>query len=183
LIGSGCLSVLTLHATAVPVDFTFAETAPNTTQVSLPMLLNGPNDTVFLKFKIPEIGLIEAINSFTINVTVYDNGDGGGETGTIQFALPSENLDLGGFAPNLNRTTSSSPVTLSFSLTPDEIALVLPTIQDGNFRIKVLRDTGDFFVGGGSASIDAMLAPEPASLFTAISGLLMAVAWRRRRRA
>src|SRR5882724_1711753 len=182
LIGSACLAVLSLHATPVAVDFVFAELPPNSTQTALPFLLDGTNDTMFLKFKIPNIGQITAINSFTINVTVYDDGDGGGETGTIQFALPSTNLTLINFFPNLNGTTSSSPVTFSDSLSGGEIAQVFPSIQDGNFRIKVLRNTGDFFLANGAtAVIDATLAPEPASLFSGISGLLVVIAWRRRR--
>jgi hypothetical protein len=182
LIGLACLSVLSVQATPVAVDFMFAELPPNSIQTLLPFLLNGPNDTLFLKFKIPDIALIQTINSFDINVTVYDNGDGGGETGTVQFALPGTNLTLTGFAPNLNRTTSSSPVTLSDSLSASDIAQVFPSIQDGKFRIKVLRLSGDFFVGGGTAFIDATLVPEPASLLTVISGLLVAAAGLRRRR-
>jgi hypothetical protein len=181
LIGSACLSVLSVQATPVSVNLVFAELPPNATQVPLPFLLDGINDTLFLKFKIPNIALIETINSFNINVTVYDDGDPGGETGKIQFALPGTNLTLADFAPNLNGTTSSSPVTLSDSLSASDIAEVFPSILDGSFRVRVQRDSGDFFVAGGTAFIDATLVPEPSSLFSMIGGLLVVTACFRRR--
>jgi hypothetical protein len=181
LIGLACLSGFSLRATSVPVNFDFAELPPNSTQESLPYLLNGTNDTLFLKFLIPDIDLIETINSITVNVTLYDNGDHGGETGRIQFALPSTNIDLASFTTNLNGTTQSSPETFTDSLSPNEIAEVFPSIEDGNLRIKVQRDTGDFFVAGGTVIIDATLVPEPASLLSAIGGLVAIGVWRRRR--
>ena len=183
LIGLVCSCAFSVRATNLPVNFNFAELPPNSTQVTLPFLLDGVTDTMFLKFKVPGIANVTSINSFDIDIAVFDNGDGGGETGTIQFALPAVNITLGTFFPNLNRSTPGSPVVLPISLTPDQIAQVFPAIQDGNFRIKILRDSGDFFVGGGVAFIDANLAsvPEPASFLTVISGLIVAGAWLRRR--
>jgi hypothetical protein len=182
LVGAVCLSAFSAHATPVAVDFLFAELPPNSTQTPLPFLLDGVNDTLFLKFTIPDIAQILTINSFTINVTVYDDGDGGGENGIVQFALPGTNVPLASFGPSLNGFTASSPLTLSDSLSPSEIAEVLPSIQDGNFRIKVMRGNGDFLVGGGTATIDATLAPEPASFLGAAGGLLVAALLRRRLR-
>ncbi len=181
LIALACHLTVAARATPIAVDFKDAETPPNTTQVSLPFLLNNANDTVFLKFKIPDIDMVETINSFDISVSLYDNGDRGGETGTIEFALPNgPNLSLASFSPDLNGFTASSPDTFTFSLTPDQIAEVLPSILDGNFRIKIQRDSGDFLVGGGTASIDATLAPEPASFSIVIGGLLAVAGLRRR---
>jgi hypothetical protein len=152
LVGLVCLSAFSLQATPVAVNFVFAEQPPNSTHVALPFLMNATNDELFLKFKIPDIALIETINSFDINVTVYDDGDVAGETGRILFALPGPNLPLTGFS-----------------------------LQDGSFRIRVVRDSGDFFVGGGTAFIDATLVPEPASLLGVFSGLLMIGVWLRGR--
>jgi hypothetical protein len=182
LIALLCHLTVSARATPIEVDFKNAETPPNSTQVSLPFLLNNANDTVFLKFKIPDIDMVETINSFDISVSLYDNGDRGGETGTIEFALPDgPNLLLTSFSPNLNGFTAISPDTFTFSLTPDEIAEVFPSILDGNFRIRIQRDSGDFIVGGGTASIDATLAaPEPASLCIVIGGLLAVAGLRRR---
>jgi len=175
-IACGCTGVA--HAGQVEVDFVGGEvpTGPGSTvtiPANLPVLLGGNGDigisnfvgdTLFLKFKIPDVAYIEAVNSFVVNVTVFDNGDGGGESGDIDFALPGTNIVLASPAfTTLNRYTLSSPLTLSYTLTADEIAEILPTISDGNFRLRIVRDTGDFEVAGGSASIDAILSPEPSS--------------------
>jgi hypothetical protein len=150
-----CLSVLyaiPAQATPFTVDFVKAEHAPDSTVEQLPYLMNGANDLLFLKFKIPEIALLGSINSFIINVLLADSatlpggtlvpGDGGGETGFIDFALPGRNLELLFFAPNLNRTTQANPAFITIPLCDCEVQEVLSSIQDGNFRIRLQRNSG-----------------------------------------
>jgi len=163
------LAVAGASATSIPANFVFAEIPPNTTQVTLPYFLDNVNDNVFLKFRIPDIANVVSIQSFIINLSVFDDGDGGGESGTVQFALPGANATLASFFGNLNRTTVNSQVVLPIPLDPSVIEQVFPSIQDGTFRIKILRDTGDFFVGGATVSIDATMVPEPGSLLLAFS--------------
>src|SRR5579871_4237408 len=137
--GLVCLLIFPVAATPIGVDFKNAEIPPNATQVTLPYLLNNESDTVFLKFKIPNIDTVASIDAFEITITLFDNGDRGGETGEFQFALPNgPNLELGTFGPNLNGTTAQSPITFVFDLSPDQIDLVFPSILDGNFRIKII---------------------------------------------
>jgi len=170
-------------ATPIAVNFKNAETPPNSTQVSLPFFASSESDTVFLRFKIPGIGTVGTINTFDITVSLYDDGDRGGETGVIQFALPNgPNLTLGNFGPNLNGFTAGSPDVFTFDLTPDQIAQVFPSIEDGNFRIRIQRNSGSYYVAGGTASIDANLVPEPASLIPAGIGLLLVAVGLHRRR-
>jgi len=161
-----------VQATPMQVDFVRAELPPNSTTTPLPFLLSGANDTLFLKFKIPGIAQIASINSFVINLDVYDDADGGGETFEGQFALPGSNIPLFFFFPNLNRVTAAAPITLPISIDPANFDLILPSIQDGNFRIKLLSNTGDFFVGAASASLDATLIPEPGSIGFVLGGVL-----------
>ena len=183
------------QAGAIEVDFVDAEIpiGPGSTitiPAALPGLMGGtsdagiPNfigDTVFLKFKIPDISELANIDSFTVSVSVYDNSDGGGESADIAFAQPGTNISLASPAfLTLNHVTSSAPNTYTYALTPDQISQVVPTITDGNFRVRIMRDTGDFELAGGSASIDVTLAtatPEPSSMalltggFFAMAGL------------
>jgi hypothetical protein len=175
------LSAVLCTASMIPVNFKNAETPPGPTTVTLPYLLSLGDDTLFLRFKIPNISTVASVNSMNITVTLYDDGDRGAESGRIQFALPSgPNMDLGSYSAALDQTTSSAPLILSYTLDPSQIAQVFPTIQDGNFRIKVLRDTGDFYVAGGTVTIDASI-PEPASILTGATGLLLLASIVRRR--
>jgi len=174
LIGAIFLTVVGATATPLPVNFVFAEIPPNTTQVSLPYFLDNVNDNVFLKFRIPDIANVVSIQSFIVNLSLFDDGDGGGETGTIQFALPGTNVTLASFFGNLNRTTEGSQVVIPIALDRSVIDQVFPSIQDGTFRIKILRDSGDFFVGVATVSIDATMAPEPGSLLLALSAISLA---------
>jgi hypothetical protein len=170
-----------LRATTISADFVRAEVSPNSVTTVLPFLMNGPNNAIFLKFKIPNFDQISSINSFEIDITLFDNADGGGETGEFQFAQPGTNISLGLFGPNLNRTTQASPAVFPIPLCPCAISQIFPSLQDGTFRIKILRDTGDFFVGGGTATLDVTLAPEPSALFGTATGLLAIAAFFRRR--
>jgi hypothetical protein len=183
------------HAAPIPVTFVGAEipTGPGSTvtiPAALPGLMGGasdigvPNfvgDTLFLKFQIPDVSELTSIDSFTVSVSVYDNDDGGGESADIDFAQPGTNITLASPAfTTLNHITASDPETFTYSLTPAEISQVFPTITDGNFRIRIMRDTGDFEVAGGSATIDGTLAPEPSSLMLLTGGFFVAAGLFRR---
>jgi MYXO-CTERM domain-containing protein len=136
---------------------------------------------LFLKFSIPDISQVTAITSFVINLSFYDNDDGGGESAEIDFAQPGANLVLADPAfTSLNHIEAGDPLTLTYSLTPAEIAQVMPNLEDGTFRIRIERDTGDYYVAGGSAEIDATLAPEPSTAMLGAGALLALTAWRRR---
>ncbi|HEX3748889.1 MAG TPA: PEP-CTERM sorting domain-containing protein [Bryobacteraceae bacterium] len=147
--------------------------------MGLPVFMNGTDDLTFLKFKI-DLSTIATINSFEIDVSVFDDGDAGGESADIEFAQPSTNISLGSFT-NLNGTTEGSPETFSFFLTSDEINQVIPTITDGTFRIRIQRGSGDFYLAGGSATLDVTSTPEPSAWFMAAGGLLLGTLAIRRR--
>jgi hypothetical protein len=172
-----CAAAVLAHAASIEVDFVGAgiPTGPGSTvtiDAALPGLMGGASDatvgnyvgdTLFLKFKIPDTSELSNIDSFTVSVSLYDNGDGGGESAQIDFAQPLTNIVLADPAfTTLNHITSSSPEIFTYTLTPAQITQVLPTITDGNFRIRIMRETGDFEVAGASAAID--VTPEPSSL-------------------
>jgi hypothetical protein len=192
----GAMACGLAHAGAIEVDYVGAEipTGPGSTvtiPADLPGLMGGASDsgapgfvgdTLFLKFKIPDISQLASIDSFSVSVTVYDNGDGGGESADIDFAQPGTNITLASPAfTTLNHITAGLPTTLTYNLTADEINQVFPTITDGNFRVRIMRDSGDYYVAGGSASIDGTLAPEPLSMmlltgsFFVMAGLFRSV--------
>ncbi len=175
------LCAASLQATTITADFVRAEVSPSSVTTVLPFLMNGPNNAIFLKFKIPNFDQIVSINSFEIDIRfVRQCGRWEGKRGEIQFAQPGTNLSLGLFGPNLNRTTQASPAVFPIPLCPCEISQIFTSLQDGTFRIKILRDTGDFFVGGGAATLDVTLAPEPSALFGTAIGLLAIVGLLRR---
>jgi len=167
--------------TIIVPDFVKAEIPPNSTQVTLPYVMDKTHDILFLKFNIPNFSQIVSIESFVLNVILYDNADGGGESGDIEFAQPSTNLFLANFF-TLNHTDASNPALFTLPLCPCEITQISPSLQDGNFRIRFARDTGDFIVGGAAAIMDVTLAPEPATTASIAGGLLALVAFRTRRR-
>jgi hypothetical protein len=191
----GAMACSLAQAGAIEADFVGAEipTGPGSTvtiPAALPGLMGGNSDvgvpgfvgdTLFLKFKIPDISELTSIDSFTVSVSVFDNGDGGGESADIAFAQPSTNISLAAPAfTTLNHITAAAPNTYTYALSPDQINQVFPTITDGNFRVRIMRDTGDFEVAGGSASIDGTLAPEPSSLMLLTGGFLVAAGLFRR---
>jgi len=174
------------RAGQIEVDFTGGEIpigpgSTVTTPATLPALLGGnadsgisnfDGDLLFLKFKIPDISQVLSINSFTVSVTVYDDEVDAGESAEIDFAQPGTNIVLASPAfTSLNGTTAGSSSILTYSLSASEISQVFPTITDGNFRVRIMRETGDFEVAGGSASIDAVLSPEPDSVWLAAAGI------------
>ena len=191
----GAMTCGLAHAGAIEVDFIDLEVpiGPGST-VTLPGPtpalmgnasdagpLNFVGDTLFLKFKIPDISEVLSINSFSVSVSLFDNGDGGGESADIAFAQPSTNIVLAAPAfTTLNHVTAALPTTFTYDLTPAQIAQILPTITDGNFRVRIMRDSGSFEVAGGSASIDATLAPEPSSWMLLTGGFFAAAGLFRR---
>jgi len=173
-----------LLSTPLTINFVGAQLPPNSTNVGLPFLLDNITDVLFLKYKVPSMLNVIAINSLTVTINVFDDDDGGMESGHIDFALPGSNLLLTGFFANIRTFTATSPLPLTASLCQCEIAQVLPSMLDGNFRIRIARDSGDFYVLGGTVDIDAVVAPEPASISTAAGGLaFLAALVRLKRRA
>lgn len=169
------------NATPIIAEFVRAELPPNSTTTPLPFLLSGANDILFLKFKIPNFSNIASINYLEIDLLLYDDDDGGGESGRFQFALPGGNLDLGGFAANIRPLTAASPAVIPLIVCGCEIDQILPSLQDGNFRIKIMRDTGDFIVDHlqGMAFLDVTFVPEPSAFVCCVAGLLLIATLRR----
>jgi len=54
--------------------------------------MDKTHDILFLKFNIPNSSQIVSIESFVLHVVLYDNADGGGESGDIEFAQPGANF-------------------------------------------------------------------------------------------
>jgi hypothetical protein len=139
-------------------------TAPGNPDIGLP---GYAGDTIFLKFRSEYLADIEAINSFSITITFQDNADDGGETARVAYALPDSNLILAD-SPfvKLGKNNDPNPDTITLTLTPDQIAQALPGISDNNFRVQIMRETGDFLVTGASAQLDVTYfsTPEPATL-------------------
>ncbi|HEX4134450.1 MAG TPA: hypothetical protein VHY84_07575 [Bryobacteraceae bacterium] len=182
------------RADAIEADFVRGELPPDSTTFTSPVFL-GPDGDVssdglgnvsageiaFLKFDIPDIANVASISTFDFFVTLYDDDDGGGESGDIDFALPGNNVQFLETFTSLNHTTEADPETIEIDLTADQIAEIFPSLSDGTFRIRISRDTGDFYVAPtGSAIIDGDLltdTPEPSSAylmagFCAAAGLL-----------
>jgi hypothetical protein len=182
LAGTALLSAVSIEATPIAVNFVNAETPSPTTTQALPFLLDINNQALFLRFKLPDVSLINAIDSITVNVRVFDDGDRGGETGQTEFALPSSpNQVLVFFFPNINGTTQASPLPLSNTITdPTLLAQIIPSLADGNLRIRVVRDSGSFNVLDGSVTIDANV-PEPAAISSFAGGLFVIAGLVRRR--
>jgi hypothetical protein len=180
------LSFRSLQATPIVVENVGPQIPPNSTNVSLPFLLlggAGNPDILFFKFKVPNIADVVAINSLVVTIDLADDDDGGGESWHIDFAQPSANLSLMAIGPvNIRPFTTSSPLQLVLPLCACEIDQVLPSMADGNFRIRIQRDSGDFYVVGASVAIDATV-PEPATALPLAAGLgLFSVLWRTRSR-
>lgn len=178
-------------ADAIEADFVRGELPPDSTTFTSPVFLGPAGDVssdglnnvsageiAFLKFDIPNIANVASINTLDFFVTLEDDNDGGGESGDIDFALPGNNVQFLDTFTRLNRT---GPTTVEIDLTEDQIAEIFPSLSDGTFRIRVSRDTGDFYLDPtGSAVIDGDLltdTPEPSSAymmagFCAAAGLL-----------
>ena len=110
-------------------------------------------EIAFLKFDIPDIANVASISTFDFFVTVFDDDDGGGESGDIDFALPGNNVQFLDTFTSLNHTTEGDPATIEVDLTADQIAEIFPSLSDGTFRIRISRDTGDFYVAPEEARL------------------------------
>jgi hypothetical protein len=141
---------------------------------------NFQGDTIFLKFHSDYLVNVEGIDIFKITIVFTDDLVDGGESAQIAYSLPGSNIILADPAfTKLGGKVDPNPDTLTFDLTPDQIAAALPGISDNNFRVRVKRETGDFTITDAYATLDVRYAPEPASVFL----LLPAVGafWLRRR--
>ncbi len=148
-------------------------------------------DTIFLKFQSSYLGDIESFNSIKVTITFADNAQDGGETARVDYALPSENIPLNGSditSPfvKLGKAPDSNPDTITFTLnsadiTADQRAKVLAGFSDDNFRIRIMRETGDFLVTGASAQLDVNYSavPEPATFLLLLPAVGL-IALRRR---
>jgi hypothetical protein len=177
-------------ASPIAVNYIRDEIPPDPTNLGLPYYQNNVSDLIVLIFRIPQINDVVSINSFVVTISLFDdapnnNSEPNPEHGFIQFAQPGPNIQLGEFGL-LNGYGQGNPNTLSFALDILTINQVFPSILDGNFRIRVKQDTGDYYVGGASATIDAVLAsetvPEPATMLTIATGLGAIITRTRRRR-
>jgi hypothetical protein len=174
-------------ANPLAVNFTTAEIplGPGTTDAfptALPVLLGGNSDiglpgyvgdTIFLKFRPEDLTDVEAINSLTFSLTFLDNEKDGGETAQIAYALPGSNIILEDLALTklpIDRQDNPIPLTLTYELSPEQLGLAAPGIfDDGNFRVRIMRESGDFLITGAAATMDVTYAaatatPEPATL-------------------
>jgi hypothetical protein len=166
-----------MEAHAAPIQVNFLQAAlPGPVDVGLPFLLDSGNETAFLSFSIPDAASIDSINSFSVSVSFFDDGDAETEAGSISYSRAGGDIALGGFG-GLNGTTSFSPFTSTGSFIPSTIALLTAELGGGVFRIRVQRESGDFSVLNASAAIDAELTPnlvpEPATLGPAGAGMLL----------
>ena len=147
-------------AVAIPIvaNFTQAFRPPNT-PASLPALLQGGAASVTLQFHVPDFAQIVSIHSIEVSVDVLDDMGGiGAESGVVRLSTTGTgpNLDIASF----NMELAGGALTFSGAVAPGDIAAAQEEITDnGFFRIRVRRDTGDFFVTAGRITIDAELAP------------------------
>jgi hypothetical protein len=147
-------------AVAIPIvaNFTQAFRPPNT-PASLPALLQGGAASVTLQFHVPDFAQIVSIHSIEVSVDVLDDMGGiGAESGVVRLSTTGTgpNLDIASF----NMELAGGALTFSGAVAPGDVAAAQEEIADnGFFRIRVRRDTGDFFVTAGRITIDAELAP------------------------
>jgi hypothetical protein len=188
-------------ATPLAVNFMSAnipdgQGLPSSEATTLPVLLGGGSDmqipgyvgdTLFVKFRPEDLSNVETINSLSFTVNFIDDEKDAGESVEVAYALPSSNIifDTSNFGPLPNNNNVPVPFSLTFSLNPADLVLATPGIfDDGNFRIRLERLTGDFLVTGASAQMDVTYAsvpavPEPATFLLLLPAV--GVLWLRRR--
>jgi len=160
----------------------------------LPYFLDDEPNNLRLKFFVPDYASLQAINSISVSVDLFDDGDVDDERGEVVFVLNglgAPNLDLASFS-GLNGWTSLAPLTVLGPVAGGDLADALLEIQaDGFFFVRVNRRAGgqapnsDFWVQGAAVTIDGELAaiPEPASIALLATGLagIMVARYRRAR--
>jgi hypothetical protein len=160
-------------AASVPIAVNFDEALSSTgIPRTLPFELNSTAQTLFLRFLVPDAPRIQSINSMSLTVTLHDESpDAQEENAGIAVRLPAPFFEMFvGFTDSgdLQGTTAGAPFIFTHSLTAGEIDdfMVAGALENGAFRLQVVRCCGDFVVVGGSVTIDANLAalPEPGSL-------------------
>jgi hypothetical protein len=110
----------------------------------------------------------------SLTVTLHDESpDVQDEMAGIALRLPPPFFEMFvGFTNpfELQGTTPGAPLVFTHSLTADEIDAFFfsGALDNGAFRLQIVRCCGDFIVAGGSVEIDANLVPnavpEPGSL-------------------
>jgi hypothetical protein len=145
--------------------------SPNADPISIP---NYQGDTIFLKFHSDYLANVEGINAFSITIVFEDDEEDGGESAQVAFSLPGSNIILADPAFTKFGRDDPDPDTLTFTLDANQIAAALPGISDNNFRVRIMRESGDFMVTGATAQLDVTYTPEPASilLFLPAVGLI-----------
>ena len=112
-----------------------------------------------MQFHVPDFAQIVSIHSIEVSVDVLDDmGGTGAESGIVRLSTTGTgpNLDIASFDMEL----AGGALTFSGAVAPGDIAAAQEEItNNGFFRIRVRRDTGDFFVTAGRITIDAELAP------------------------
>ena len=179
---------VSLQATQITATFIRAETPPFSTTQAVPFLMNNAkdidgnniNDLLFFKFKIPNLANIAHIDGIQLEFTFYDDELDAGESGIFEIAQPGSNILLFAFN-NLRGSSAALPFTLLLPLPPEVVTDILPSLADGNLRLRATRQTGDFIVGQPQVFLDVTLVPEPASIATTAGGLLLLAGFLRRR--
>lgn len=174
-----CANFVARSSWATPVAVNFeAALVPSGGEQPLPIFVDNsatsPN-SVRLRFSVPDAAQIDSLNSVRVSVNVYDDGDNpNNETGDVVFVLNGigqSNFVVTSFNNGLNGTTAASPLTVSDLVDPANFTNVLAEIKDdGIFFVRLNRTGGDYFVQGGTVTIDANLVPEPASCVLAAIG-------------
>ncbi|MBL8178731.1 MAG: PEP-CTERM sorting domain-containing protein [Bryobacterales bacterium] len=152
----------------------------------LPFFLSGSPNNLRLRYFVPNYASLVSINSISVSVDVYDDGDANNnEELDLVFVLNGiglPNLAIGSHNSGLNGTDSLNRQTVLGAVNAGDLGDALLEIQgDGVFFIRVNRNGGDFFVHSATVTIDGEAVPEPGTLgLCGVAGLLAAAAMRRR---
>src|SRR5258708_35923580 len=91
-----CLAAMEAHAAPIQVNFLQAA-LPGPVDVGLPFLLDSSNETLFFSFSIPDAASIDSINSFSVSVSFFDDGDAETEAGAISYSRAVGDIARGDF--------------------------------------------------------------------------------------